>query len=79
MPSDLPESVSNPGRHVAVKGCGILRQVVLIFLPWLPINILDAFSVLVAVDVAGALLRWRTFDHLGHLGGELHPVSVTHP
>ena len=44
-------------------------QVVFIFLPMLPLKIGDVLNVMIAFDIAGALLRWRRFDHLGHLGG----------
>ena len=47
-----------------------LLQVVLIFLPMLPFNIADALNCMLALDIAGAVLGWRRFDHFGHLGGE---------
>lgn len=53
------------------------EQVVVIFLPFLPIKIGDALMVTMALDVAGAVLGWRRFDHFGHLGGccpaHVHP------
>lgn len=48
----------------------LVMQVVFIFLPMLPLKIGDVLNVMIAFDIAGALLRWRRFDHLGHLGGE---------
>ena len=54
----------------------LMVQVVFIFLPMLPLKIGDVLNVMIAFDIAGALLRWRRFDHLGHLGGE--PESFEH-
>lgn len=49
----------------------------------LPLKIGDVLNVMIAIDLAGALLRWRRFDHLGHLGGVLQtfapPVPLSAP
>lgn len=40
-----------------------------IFLPGVPITLDILFPCLVALDATGAVLKWRFFDHWGHLGG----------
>lgn len=50
--------------------CVLCLQVVIVFLPFLPIKIGDALMVTMALDAAGAVLGWRRFDHFGHLGGQ---------
>ena len=40
-----------------------------IFLPGVPITLDVLFPCLVALDATGAVLKWRFFDHWGHLGG----------
>ena len=52
-------------------------QVVLIFLPMLPIKIGDALNVTIALDILGVILGWRRFDHYGHLGGALFGLFYT--
>ena len=42
-----------------------------IFLPGIPITLQTLFPCLVAMDVAGIVLRWRFLDHWGHLGGAM--------
>ncbi|UZJ53431.1 hypothetical protein CBS101457_002751 [Exobasidium rhododendri] len=44
-------------------------QISLIFLPMFPISIGLGVGAMVCVDIMGALLRWKMFDHVAHLGG----------
>ena len=44
-------------------------QAYFIFLPGVPITLQTLFPCLVALDITGILLKWRVFDHWGHLGG----------
>eukprot|EP00039_Didymoeca_costata_P033294 m.41713 g.41713 ORF g.41713 m.41713 type:complete len:321 (-) comp9802_c0_seq2:227-1189(-) len=44
-------------------------QFSLIFLPMVPISAVTALGGLVAFDVAGLILGWRTLGHAAHLGG----------
>ncbi|KAI1286008.1 Presenilins-associated rhomboid-like protein, mitochondrial [Halotydeus destructor] len=50
-------------------------QVSILFLPFISMKAATALKVLMAVDLAGVLLRWRPIDHAGHLGGALAGVS----
>lgn len=45
------------------------NQVVLIFLPFLPIKIGYGVPGIMAVDALGLVRGWRTFDHAAHLAG----------
>ncbi|KAI8579594.1 hypothetical protein K450DRAFT_164948, partial [Umbelopsis ramanniana AG] len=46
-------------------------SVYVVFLPFLPIKIGYALPALMGLDLAGILLRWRTFDHFAHLTGAM--------
>ncbi|KAF7721083.1 hypothetical protein EC973_005423 [Apophysomyces ossiformis] len=39
------------------------------FIPFVPIQLGYALPLLMGLDVAGILLRWRSFDHYAHLAG----------
>lgn len=41
----------------------------LIFLPGVPITLQTLLPCMMALDAAGVVLKWRFFDHWGHLGG----------
>ncbi|ORX67779.1 rhomboid-domain-containing protein [Linderina pennispora] len=61
------------GAVYAVVGATMMyfpnSQIALIFLPFLPFTISQAFPLLMAYDLAGAVLGWSTFAHWAHLGG----------
>jgi len=50
-------------------------KLAIIFLPMFPIAAKYALGGLVAMDTAGVLLRWKLFDHAGHLGGTFFGVG----
>jgi len=50
-------------------------KLAIIFLPMFPIAAKYALGGLIAMDTAGVLLRWKLFDHAGHLGGTLFGVG----
>lgn len=43
----------------------------ILFLPFFTFSAQTALYSIVAVDLTGLLLRWKLFDHAGHLGGTL--------
>lgn len=43
----------------------------ILFLPFFTFSAQTALYSIIALDVTGLLLRWRLFDHAGHLGGTL--------
>jgi len=50
-------------------------KLAIIFLPMFPIAAKYALGGLISLDAAGVLLRWKLFDHAGHLGGTLLGVG----
>ena len=46
-------------------------KLAIIFLPMFPIAAKYALGGLLSLDAAGVVLRWKLFDHAGHLGGTL--------
>ncbi|KAJ1830552.1 hypothetical protein LPJ63_004858 [Coemansia sp. RSA 2711] len=52
-------------------------QIALIFLPFIPMTISQAFPALLAYDFVGAVLGWKTFNHIAHLGGGLYGIAYT--
>jgi len=50
-------------------------KLAIIFLPMFPIAAKYAIGGLICMDTAGVLLRWKLFDHAGHLGGTLFGVA----
>ncbi|GAB5589509.1 hypothetical protein Unana1_04409 [Umbelopsis nana] len=70
------------GASGAIYGClsatAILypsASVYVVFLPFLPIKIGYALPALMGLDLAGILLRWRTFDHFAHLTGAVMGIG----
>ena len=43
----------------------------IIFFPFVPIAAGHALKGLIALDLAGVMLKWRFLDHSAHLGGTL--------
>ncbi|KAJ2796314.1 hypothetical protein H4R21_004766 [Coemansia helicoidea] len=50
-------------------------QVALIFLPFMPFTVSQAFKALMAYDLVGAVLGWRAFGHIAHFSGGLFGVA----
>lgn len=70
------------GASGAIYGClsatAVLHpdaSVYVVFLPFLPIKIGYALPAMMGLDLAGILLRWRTFDHFAHLTGALAGIG----
>merc|ERR1711990_1367108 len=50
-------------------------KLAIIFIPMFPFAAKYALAGLIGLDTAGVLLRWKLFDHAGHLGGTLFGVG----
>ncbi|KAJ1733562.1 hypothetical protein LPJ61_001505 [Coemansia biformis] len=50
-------------------------QMAIVFLPFLPFTISQGFPALMAYDLVGAVLGWRTMNHIAHLGGGLFGIA----
>ncbi|KAJ2786219.1 hypothetical protein H4R18_000066 [Coemansia javaensis] len=50
-------------------------KIALIFLPFIPVTISQAFPALLAYDFVGAALNWTAFNHIAHLGGGLYGLA----
>ena len=78
--SKIP-SVGASGALLAVlAACCIERpeaRLSILFLPFFTFSAQTALYSIVAFDLAGLLLRWRLFDHAGHLGGTMFGAWYT--
>lgn len=52
-------------------------RISIIFLPFFTFSAQQALLGILAVDVSGLILGWKTFDHAGHLGGTLFGIWYT--
>eukprot|EP00884_Botryococcus_braunii_P010344 jgi/Botrbrau1/19310/Bobra.0073s0048.2 len=75
---------SSVGASGAIYGCAAATAVLypdlqagIIFIPGFHMPLSSLFPLLLGVDVLGVLLRWRLFDHWGHLGGALFGYMYT--
>jgi len=72
--STIP-SLGASGALLAVLGaCCIERpeaRLSILFLPFFSFSAQTALYSIIAIDVAGLIMRWKLFDHAGHLGGTL--------
>ena len=76
---DIQPGVLETHMRLFTHKCSAMIQVVLIILPWFPINIADALNIAIAADLAGVILGWRRFDHFGHLGGSVTYSQFINP
>ncbi|KAJ2702674.1 hypothetical protein FB645_004209 [Coemansia sp. IMI 203386] len=78
-PALILPSLGASGAVYAVVGSVMMlfphSKIALIFLPFLPMTISQAFPALMAYDLAGAVLGWRSFNHVAHLGGGLFGIA----
>ncbi|KAJ2162135.1 hypothetical protein GGF46_000877 [Coemansia sp. RSA 552] len=74
-PALILPSLGASGAVYGVVGATMMlypdSKIALIFLPFLPVTISQAFPALLAYDLAGAVLGWGTFNHIAHLAGGL--------
>ncbi|KAJ1962618.1 hypothetical protein GGI12_002545 [Dipsacomyces acuminosporus] len=78
-PALILPSLGASGAVYAVVGATMSMypnaKIALIFLPFIPLTISQAFPALMAYDLAGAVMGWQTFNHLAHLGGGLFGIA----
>ncbi|KAJ1812956.1 hypothetical protein LPJ56_003634 [Coemansia sp. RSA 2599] len=78
-PALILPSLGASGAVYAVVGSVMMlfphSKIALIFLPFLPLTISQAFPALMAYDLAGAVLGWQSFNHIAHLGGGLFGIA----
>ncbi|KAJ2443900.1 hypothetical protein GGF42_006482 [Coemansia sp. RSA 2424] len=78
-PALIMPSLGASGAVYAVVGASMMlapdSKIALIFLPFVPISISQAFPALLAYDFLGALLGWRKFGHVAHLAGGLLGIA----
>ncbi|KAI8324149.1 rhomboid-domain-containing protein [Martensiomyces pterosporus] len=78
-PALILPSLGASGAVYAVVGATMMMypnaKIALIFLPFIPVTISQAFPALMAYDLAGAVLGWQSFNHLAHLGGGLFGIA----
>jgi rhomboid-like protein len=79
MRSSRTSSVGASGAILGLAGAVMTlfpdHQLIIIFLPMFPIAANYAVKGIIAVDLAGVALKWKFFDHAGHLGGTLCGVG----
>ncbi|KAJ2309112.1 hypothetical protein H4R23_003235 [Coemansia sp. Cherry 401B] len=80
-PALILPSLGASGAVYGVVGATMMMfpraQIALIFLPFIPMTISQAFPALLAYDFVGAVLGWKTFNHIAHLGGGLYGIAYT--
>ncbi|KAJ1883864.1 hypothetical protein LPJ66_010891 [Kickxella alabastrina] len=78
-PALMLPSLGASGAVYSVVGATMMMfphaKIALIFLPFLPFTISQAFPALLAYDLAGAVLGWRSFNHVAHLAGGLYGIA----
>ncbi|KAJ1864816.1 hypothetical protein LPJ73_000184 [Coemansia sp. RSA 2703] len=78
-PALMLPSLGASGAVYSVVGATMMMfpqaKIALIFLPFLPFTIAQGFPALMAYDFLGAVLGWRTFNHVAHLGGGLYGIA----
>ncbi|KAJ2883053.1 hypothetical protein IWW38_005591, partial [Coemansia aciculifera] len=78
-PALIMPSLGASGAVYAVVGASMMlapdSQIALIFLPFVPIAISQAFPALLAYDFVGAVLGWTQFGHVAHLTGGLAGIA----
>ncbi|KAJ2747670.1 hypothetical protein GGI20_000319 [Coemansia sp. BCRC 34301] len=78
-PALIMPSLGASGAVYAVVGASMMlapdSKIALIFLPFVPISITQAFPALLAYDFIGALLGWQKFGHVAHLAGGLFGIA----
>ncbi|KAI9506074.1 hypothetical protein BX070DRAFT_182208, partial [Coemansia spiralis] len=80
-PALILPSLGASGAVYSVIGATMLlfphTKIALIFLPFIPFTLTQAFPVLMAYDFAGAVLGWQTFNHIAHFAGGLYGLAYT--
>eukprot|EP00111_Clytia_hemisphaerica_P000038 TCONS_00000103-protein len=72
--SAVPSLGASGALLAVLAACCIERpdaRLSILFLPFFTFSAQTALYSIIAIDVTGLLLRWKLFDHAGHLGGTL--------
>lgn len=72
--STVPSLGASGALLAVLAACCIERpdaRLSILFLPFFTFSAQTALYSIIAIDVTGLLLRWKLFDHAGHLGGTL--------